>query len=108
MEFKGTKGYWEVQNNNPEHFFEIRNEFGGDHISVNVFCYDRKLKEKHLSEENKANAYGISAVPEMIEALKIAIKAYKELGIDQEQNCYKQAVKALNKALNLKLFKDEA
>jgi len=47
----------------------------------------------------KSNAQLIAAAPELLSALQLAVLAFKELGVSENQNCYKTALKAINKAL---------
>ena len=48
--------------------------------------------------ENYANIRLLAASSELLNSCLIAIKAFEELGIDKDQNCYKQVLNAIKKA----------
>ena len=69
MEFKGTKGKWEVYN--PNHIGCINVSFGkNDGFTGYVELWHHYFENK---EEAKANALLISKAPEMLEALKFFV-----------------------------------
>jgi hypothetical protein len=60
MEFKGTKGKWEIDKN------DVR---VNEEIIITAYGFNVKGKYTH-TEETKANALLISKAPEMLEMLK--------------------------------------
>lgn len=79
MEFKGTKGKWEViipphQRNNG--FVNIENEDG------TITCYTG-LTRGGAHPKSLANALLISKAPEMLEMLKSCVKAFEQLGMKE-------------------------
>ena len=103
MEFKGTKGNWTAKENASFHEVRIedsRNTALSINVMLNKFDEKGELHDHNLTEENKANAKLIAASPELLNALQTSIKAFDELKISPNQNCYKQALNAINKALN--------
>ena len=70
MEFKGTKGKWEFNN---ENFIEIQIKKPLKSIcAINTNV-----------EEYEANALLISKAPEMLEMLKSCVKAFEQLGMKE-------------------------
>lgn len=104
MEFKGTKGEWNIN-----YISEIPIGVDAEIEKTELGVYSKNVCEIILpetdeewekeAEESIANLKLIAASPELLEACKIAVKAYQELGLEPDQNCYKQALKAINKAL---------
>lgn len=96
MEFKGTKGKWEV-NHERSHKSETKVETE-THRICEVKHYDgqisSKLKEP-TQEEGKANALLISKAPEMLEALKYFVDRVENRTIKSTTtyNKYKQLIK---------------
>ena len=112
--FRGTKGKWIVKPNS--HFIEVIREenFGSDNndnrlltANVMLYAYD-SFDDKHLSEENYANAHLMAAAPELLEALQEMNEWCKSL-TDSSNNkgdglkpIIDKADKAINKALIIK------
>jgi hypothetical protein len=70
MEFKGTRGKWEFNN---ENFIEIQIKKPLKSIcAINTNV-----------EEYEANALLISKAPEMLEMLKSCVKAFEQLGMKE-------------------------
>lgn len=93
-EFKGTKSEWKIQE--PYNTFV----YGSD---GKLIC---QIKYDPFSEESTANAQLIAAAPELLNALQALMDGVANLppltaieGILEKQ--YKQAEKAINKALGL-------
>jgi hypothetical protein len=66
MEFKGTKGKWEVSEINISDYKSLA-VFSSDTKKVLLHVY---LPKNQITEEEKANAQLISCAPEMLEMLK--------------------------------------
>jgi hypothetical protein len=73
MEFKGTKGKWELQNKTP--------------YTKVIYCYKSNAEIARVFEEGfinksqmEANALLISKAPEMLEMLKNMYSKYQEKG----------------------------
>ena len=83
MEFKGTKGKWEVYN--PNHIGCINVSFGkNDGFTGYVELWHHYFENK---EEAKANALLISKAPEMLEMLKY-FTAFPDKDFDEEFTGY--------------------
>jgi hypothetical protein len=78
MEFKGTKGKWEISLN------DIK---ANEQIIVTAYGFFVKGKYTH-TEETKANSLLISKAPEMLEMLKRIMKTYDK-GTQTYLDCQK-------------------
>lgn len=96
MEFKGTKGEWEVSTSGHVDFLQcIKAKDGGS------VCFVSNWSEHH------ANARLIAAAPDLLEALEemnIIFEAVLGSHLPEQEitdyNCYNKSIKAINKALN--------
>jgi hypothetical protein len=60
-----------------------------------------EVKGRHCNIKNstaEANAKLIVAAPNLLRAVESAILAYKELGLSENQSCFKLALEAIKKA----------
>ena len=107
MEFKGTKGEWEVRRPKGSNGFYYVEVTEGLRKSNTATCYDPhtlNLKDGDESEQ-KANAHLIASAPELLEALQWIINDVKtNSGLDESDIQYlldeSGAERAINKALN--------
>lgn len=68
LEFKGTKGKWEVVKN--KRFFEVNSNGDKNSMSCSVMLFSEDFdKDLHLTEENAANARVISQSPNLLDKL---------------------------------------
>mgnify|MGYP003659480524 CR=1 FL=1 len=94
MEFKGTKGEWEVVK-------------GSNSIWVESPLWSIvDVNKKDTQQEQEANAKLIAAAPELLKALQSLQSQFKEMildeGIDVDEGdtqAFNQATEAINKAL---------
>ena len=87
MEFKGTKGEWEVYKENPE---MILNDSG-------AYKPNSMLKYSTRKQELFANAKLIAAAPELLKALQTCLRRIKNES--HEPFAILEAEEAINKAL---------
>ena len=92
MEFKGTKGNWEVM---PKAKFNIQSLNG----SCVASCGVRSSNTEDLTEELLANAKLIAAAPDLLEALQDAIKLLRQTTEYEVLDNFKTEVERLNKAI---------
>jgi len=73
MEFKGTKGEWQVVNSSYKDYVSVQS-FNGQEKIEDVFWVSVNENLPEDLEKQKANAKLIAAAPEFLEALQSAMK----------------------------------
>lgn len=97
MEFKGTKGKWEVYN--PNHIGCINVSFGkNDGFTGYVELWHHHFENK---EEAKANALLISKAPEMLEFLQSIVSDYENGLIEDIEDLAIRSEQLIKEAIEL-------
>lgn len=92
MEFKGTKGEWEVYDNGNFPEIKLKGQYVGQ-ICMMPYSNAEFEKAVNSKEENEANAKLIAAAPDLLQALqKIAVNS-------NDHAMIRIAIKAIQKAL---------
>lgn len=95
MEFKGTKGEWEVYDNGNFPEIKLKGQYVGQ-ICMMPYSNAEFEKAVNSKEENEANAKLIAAAPELLQA---CIDVCNINNIDKLLEAKKECKKAIQKAL---------
>ena len=90
MEFKGTKGKWNIGEINTKIWAENRK---GCIADCGGFHHNQEFYIGFENEEMKANAKLISCAPEMLEALKYSLRVFKRDNSDVDLEYLEQLIK---------------
>jgi hypothetical protein len=99
LEFKGTKGEWNVRDNFRKP--SILNESNQVLAMLSINCFDDKdgLHKYYSHNKMMANAKLIAAAPELLKALIKSVESMKLADEVEFRDEIKQAEQAINKAL---------
>lgn len=100
MEFKGTKGPWEVV----EHNWAETSIVSGNITVATISIYDEVSEEtqEELEKEVRANFVLISKAQEMLEMLKSCLNTMKSLGVNDERVEVREINKLIQEATTIK------
>lgn len=108
MEFKGTKGEWEVKHSHSKTAYNIVGTVLGGKYKIARCPYETErvcIDSLNEKQEAKANAQLIATAPEMLEVLLKVQKAINQMDYSEIEGLYNEVEESINKALGKEIEK---